>query len=95
MPRKISGNKRTKVISTKILDSEYTLICQYAKEYYLQGKVRQPNISQLLSYIITDWLDKFTKRKSSALDELESKKVYDKNHGPVALGSSDDELIEL
>jgi hypothetical protein len=57
VPRKLSGVKRTKVVSTKIPDSEYTLIDHYAKEYYLQGNIRQPNTSQLLSYIITDWLD--------------------------------------
>jgi hypothetical protein len=67
MPPKISGDKRTKVVSTKISDSVYTSLTDYAKEYYLQGKVRQPNISQVLTYIISDWLDKKAKRKASSL----------------------------
>jgi hypothetical protein len=68
---------------------------QYAKEYYLQEKVRQPNISQLLSYIIIDSLDKLTKGKSSPLASPESRKVYDNNHVPVATGSSDEGLYQL
>jgi hypothetical protein len=65
VPPKISGDKLTKVVSTKISDSVYTLLTGYAKEYYLQGKVRQPNLSQLLTYIITDWLHKTERRKAS------------------------------
>jgi hypothetical protein len=65
LPRKISGDKRTKVVSTKIPDSEYSLMGQYAKEFYLRGNIRQPNISQLLSYIITDFLNTMRKREAA------------------------------
>jgi hypothetical protein len=57
MPRKVAGERHEVVISTKITATQYGALKAWAKEYYLKNKLTQPNISQLLNYIVKKTLD--------------------------------------
>ena len=59
MPRRISGQKLEKVISTKISAKNYELVEKYARELYIQKKIRQPTVSVLLRALINMWLRNF------------------------------------
>ncbi len=58
MPRKVTGEKLEKVISTKITTKKYELLEKYARELYIQKKIEQPTVSVLLRTIIGAWLTK-------------------------------------
>jgi hypothetical protein len=57
MPRKVAGERHEVVISTKITATQYIALKAWAKEYYLKNKLTQPNISQLLNYIVKKTLE--------------------------------------
>ncbi len=59
MPRRVSGQKLEKVISTKISAKNYELVEKYARELYIQKKIRQPTVSVLLRALINKWLRNF------------------------------------
>ncbi len=45
-----------KVISTKIPTKKFQLFDKYARQYYIQNKIKQPTVSALLRALINDWL---------------------------------------
>ena len=56
MPRKVTGEKLEKVISTKIPTKKFELFEKYSRQYYIQNKIKQPTVSALLRALINDWL---------------------------------------
>ena len=55
MPRKSTGEKLEKVVSTKICDDDFMLLQKYAKIHFNQNQLVQPTISHLLRWIIKRW----------------------------------------
>jgi hypothetical protein len=55
MPKKSTGEKMEKVISTKISVEEFDLLQRYARAYYTQNLLLQPNMSHMLRYILKGW----------------------------------------
>ena len=55
MPRKSTGEKLEKVVSTKISDNDFMLLQKYAKIHYNTDMILQPTISHLLRLIIKNW----------------------------------------
>jgi hypothetical protein len=55
MPRKTSGEKLEKVVSTKISLADFMLLEKYARIRYNENKLRQPTVSRLLRTIIKGW----------------------------------------
>ena len=55
MPRKSTGEKLEKVVSTKISDNDFMLLQKYAKIHYNADMILQPTISHLLRLIIKNW----------------------------------------
>jgi hypothetical protein len=51
MPRKVE-KKQEKVISTKISADEFERLAEYARAYYIAGKLKQPTTSEILRYFI-------------------------------------------
>ena len=52
----MTGEKLEKVISTKIPTKKFELFEKYARQYYIQNKIKQPTVSALLRAHINDWL---------------------------------------
>ncbi len=55
MPRKPTGEKLEKVVSTKISVDDFILLEKYARIYYNQNSLVQPTISHMLRWIIKRW----------------------------------------
>ena len=55
MPRKSTGEKLEKVVSTKISDNDFMVLQKYAKIHYNADMILQPTISHLLRLIIKNW----------------------------------------
>ena len=55
MPRKSTGEKLEKVVSTKISDNDFLLLQKYAKIHYNADMILQPTISHLLRLMIKNW----------------------------------------
>lgn len=55
MPRRVL-QKLEKVVSTKILASQFEELLEYARNYYLKKIIPQPTISEFLRYIISHYL---------------------------------------
>jgi hypothetical protein len=55
MPRKPTGERLEKVVSTKISGDDFLLLEKYARMYYNQNSLVQPTISHLLRWIIKRW----------------------------------------
>lgn len=66
MPKKVTGEKLEKVISSTISAESYRILQQYAREYYTQGKLPQPTISHLVRGIVNNFIDKRTVRQGKA-----------------------------
>ena len=62
LPRKVTGEKLEKVISTKIPTKKFELFEKYARQYYIQNKIKQPTVSALLRALINGWLAALEKR---------------------------------
>ncbi len=56
MPQKATGEKLERVISTKISATKFELFEKYARDYYIQRKIKQPTVSVLLRGLINGWL---------------------------------------
>jgi hypothetical protein len=56
LPRKVTGEKLEKVISTKIPTKKFELFEKYARQYYIGNKIKQPTVSALLRALINSWL---------------------------------------
>lgn len=52
----MTGEKLGKVISTKIPTKKFELFEKYARQYYIQNKIKQPTVSALLRALINGWL---------------------------------------
>jgi predicted transcriptional regulator len=55
MPRKNTGQKLEKVVSTKIALADFIVLEKYARIRYNENKLRQPTVSRLLRVIIKSW----------------------------------------
>lgn len=55
MPRKSTGEKLEKVVSTKIGLADFTVLEKYARIRYNENRLKQPTISHLLRMIIRVW----------------------------------------
>jgi len=70
VPRKASGEKLAKVVSTKIGLADFIVLEKYARIRYNENKLEQPTISHLLRKIIKSWAYELRKteaeRKSHA-----------------------------
>jgi hypothetical protein len=55
MPRKSTGERLDKVVSTKICDDDFMRLLKYAKIDYNSNMILQPTISHLLRLIIKNW----------------------------------------
>jgi len=69
MPRKATGERLEKVVSTKIGLADFMTLEKYARIYYNKNRVKQPTISHLLRGIIRGWAN--GRRKEEA--ELKSR----------------------
>ena len=63
MPRKVFGVKKERVVSTKITGEKFDFLLETAREFYIKRTIANPNLAQLLQYIIDDWLRKLPKQK--------------------------------
>jgi hypothetical protein len=71
LPRKILGVKKERVISTKITAEKFNFLLETAREFYIKQTIAQPNLAQLLQYIIDDWLRKLPERKFDSKSRAE------------------------
>ena len=55
MPRKSTGERLDKVVSTKICDDDFMRLQKYARINYNSNMILQPTISHLLRLIIKNW----------------------------------------
>jgi hypothetical protein len=55
VPRKPTGERLEKVVSTKISVDDFILLEKYARMYYNQNSLVQPTISHMLRWIIKRW----------------------------------------
>jgi hypothetical protein len=53
-----------KVISSKISVDDFRLLEQLARQYYLENKIKQPTISEVVRAIVRTWLMYFAQPKS-------------------------------
>ena len=83
MPRKSTGEKLEKVVSTKISDNDFMLLQKYARIQYNANMILQPTISHLLRLIIKNWAKVVKDKKRSPRGT---------NHSQVEL---DSEWLEL
>jgi hypothetical protein len=68
MPRRPTGEKLDKVISTKIPFSDLQLLEEYARLEYNRRHIPQPTISMLLRLIIARWAESVEKKKTSQIE---------------------------
>ena len=68
MPRKATGEKLEKVVSTKIGVADFIVLEKYARIRYNENRLKQPTISHLLRYIIKGWT--IGRRKEEAAARL-------------------------
>jgi hypothetical protein len=64
MPRKTTGEKLERVVSTKIGLADFIVLEKYARIRYNENKLKQPTISHMLRKLIKGWAD--GKRKEEA-----------------------------
>ena len=76
MPKKAIGEKIEKVISTKISVEDLRLLQKYARVYYNQNLLQQPNMSHMLRYILKGWTTRVRE------DEKKTKNNRDKKKHP-------------
>jgi hypothetical protein len=63
MPKKITGERFVKVVSTKLSEEDYLLLDRYARGYYFESKISQPSISHMLRYIFKGWATQVKERE--------------------------------
>lgn len=56
MPRRVR-HKLEKVVSTNISKSQFDQLAERARDYYINKEIPQPTISEILRYIIQNYLD--------------------------------------
>lgn len=56
MPRRVQ-HKLEKVVSTNISKSQFDQLAERARDYYINKHIPQPTISEILRYIIQNYLD--------------------------------------
>ena len=57
MPRKSTGEKLEKVVSTKISTKDFAILQNCARFYYNLNWLEQPNLSNMLRWIIKQWTE--------------------------------------
>ncbi len=70
MPRKATGEKLEKVVSTKIGLADFLVLEKYARIRYNENKLKQPTISHMLRKLIKGWAN--GKRKEEAAGPSQS-----------------------
>jgi hypothetical protein len=68
MPRRSTGEKLEKVVSTKIAVNDFELLEKHARLEYNQYHITQPTISMLLRSIITRWAKSVNKKITSQIE---------------------------
>ena len=63
MPRKPTGEKLEKVVSTKISVDDFTFLEKFARIYYNQNLISQPTISHMLRWIIKGWANRLREKE--------------------------------
>jgi hypothetical protein len=79
MPRRISGERLEKVVSTTVTQENYMLLEKYARIAYNQNKVAQPTISHFLRKMISQWMKVAKKRESESTND----NLTPQNKGPT------------
>lgn len=59
MPRRVTGKRLEKVVSTTLSVDDYRILEKYARIWYGENKIQQPTISHLLRYLIQVWARRF------------------------------------
>lgn len=86
MPRKSSGEKLEKVVSSKISVGDFRLLEKYARIDYNENRIVQPTISHMLRQIIKNWamvvrvkerIPRGTKHSQIEYDSSSSKEAED------------------
>lgn len=80
MPRKSTGEKLEKVISTKLSTERLEQFEKYARQYYIQNKIRQPTVSALLRALIKGWLA--AREREKGHNNTQANAVSDKSFKP-------------
>lgn len=80
LPRKATGEKLEKVISTKISTKKFELVEKYARKYYIQNKIKQPTVSALLRSLTNGWLA--ARERENGLNNTQANAVLDKSFKP-------------
>ena len=75
MPRRSTGEKLEKVVSTKIVVSDFELLEKYARLEYNKHHITQPTISMLLRLIISRWRNDVMHKRAQI--ELDTGEEYD------------------
>ncbi len=74
MPRKVSGKKLEKVVSTTLARDDFILLEKYARDRYNRNWIAQPTISHMLRSIVENWAKKIRdneqKTKSACLQSF-------------------------
>jgi hypothetical protein len=85
MPRRSTGEKLEKVVSTKIVVSDFELLEKYARLEYNKHHITQPTISMLLRLIISRWRNDVMRKRTHwpAQIEWETGEEYDYEKGGV------------
>ena len=86
MPKKSTGEKMEKVISTKISVEVFDLLQRYAKVYYNQNLLQQPNMSHMLRWILESWATPVRQNEKNATNNRNGKKHLDSVE-PINIGT--------
>ena len=57
MPRKETGEKLEKVVSTKISSEDFAFLEKYARICYNKDLLNQPTISHMVRFVLKRWAD--------------------------------------
>jgi hypothetical protein len=77
MPKKPTGEKMEKVISTKISVEVFDLLQRYARVYYNRNVLQQPNMSHMLRWILESWTTLVRENEKNATNNRDGKKHLD------------------
>ena len=74
MPRMSTGEKLEKVVSTKISTKDFVMLQKYARDYYNLNWLEQPNLSNMLRWIIKNWTEGTTDSMRQVTNNSRQKK---------------------
>jgi hypothetical protein len=71
MPRKVTGEKLEKVVSTTISADEFKLLQESARNYYNRNLIVQPTTAHLLRFILKSW----AKSRKKEMDRIATTEI--------------------